>query len=155
MRQKFKVSIESPQSGFVSMSLEAAGQRFVSSFACRPYDSLRDLAESLAALLSGADTALVKWNVEPEEYDFRVSARGEAVEFKVVRYPDHRRRGGRAVFALDCTRLEFCRPFWRELRELRRRSETDAFAQNWRREFPEEQLRRLTKALRDYKRKLV
>lgn len=152
MGQKFKVSIESPQSGFVSLSLEAPGRRVVSAFASRPYDSLRDLAAALAALLSGAGGALVKWNAEPEEYDFRFEARGEAVEFEVVRYAGHGRRGGRTVFALACTRLELCQPFWRELRELRRRSDRDEFEQNWRHPFPEEELRRLTKALRDYRR---
>ncbi|HEX5706525.1 MAG TPA: hypothetical protein VFX96_04480 [Pyrinomonadaceae bacterium] len=152
MEQKFKVSIESPQSGFVSLRLEGDGGRFVASFSCEPYDSLRDLAEALAALLSGAQGALVKWNAEPAEYDFRVAALADALSFKVVRYPNHRRRSGRVVFSVNCTRLEFCQPFWRELRELRRRSDTDCFAQNWRHSFPEEELRRLTKALREHKR---
>lgn len=153
MRQKFKVSIESPQSGFMSMSLALEGQRFVTAFAHAPYDSLRDLLEALTALLRGGGGALVKWNAEPEEYDFKIGARDDAVSFEVVRYADHRRRAGEVVFAVSCARLDFCRPFWRELRELRRRSETDVFEQNWRRAFPHEELRRLTRAMRDYKKK--
>lgn len=152
MSQALKVSIESPQSGFVSVRLEAEGQRLVAAFSCEPYDSLRDLADSLAALLAGADSALVRWNAEPDEYDFRVASRGPSADFKVVRYANHRRRNGRVVFSADCTRLELCRAFWRELRELRRRSDTDCFAQNWRHTFPEDELRRLTTALRERKR---
>ncbi|HYN86427.1 MAG TPA: hypothetical protein VER32_14350 [Pyrinomonadaceae bacterium] len=155
MSQTFKVSIESPQSGFVSVRLEGGGGRLVAAFSCEPYDSLRDLADSLASLLAGADGALVKWNAEPDEYDFRVEARGGSADFEVVRYANHRRRGGRVVFSVNCPRLELCRAFWRELRELRRRSDTDAFAQNWRHAFPDEELRRLTKALREHKRKSV
>lgn len=157
MSENFKVSIESPQSGFMSVSLAGDGRRFVTAFAHAPYDSLRDLLGGLTALLSGGgEKFLVRWNCEPEEYDFEFAARrgdDAPVDFRVVRYPDHRRRAGEAVFKLSCPRLDFCHEFWRELRELRRRSETDVFEQNWRREFPHEELRRFTTVLRDFKRK--
>lgn len=153
MGEEFHVSFESPQCGWMSVSLEGRGSRLVTSVAHAPYDSFGELLDALASLLEGAQSAVVRWNREPEELDFRFEARGEAVSFEVVRYADHRREAGTTVFAARLTRGELCGAFWRELRGLRRRRETDEFEQNWRRPFPHGGLRRLTKLYRAHKRK--
>lgn len=135
----------------MSLRLEAGGRKFVAAVSHAPYDSLRELIEGLSALLEGRPSVVIRWNREPEEFDLVFEAEGDEVRLEIVRYPDHRRLSRKAVFSARLSKLDLCRAFWRELRQLRMRKETDVFEQNWRRAFPEEELRRLTKALRDFR----
>ncbi len=154
MGDKFHVSIESPQSGWVSLSLAAGERRFVGAMSHAPYDSLRDLIAALTAIVGGETRATVRWNGEPEEYDFRFEAAGGEVGLRVVCFRDHRRleEHSREVFAHRAARADFVVPFWKELRQLRRRSETDVFEQNWRRPFPHEEFRRFNRAVKELRR---
>ena len=153
MSEKFSVSMESPQSGWMSLRLRSGRREFVAVVSHQPYDSLRELIEALVALLGGAREAGVRWNAEPDEYDFELKAEGkDEVSLRVVHYEGHRREpsGVRTVFACRAPRAEICLPFWRELSEMRERSETDVFEQNWRRKFPSSGLRRLTDAFKKH-----
>lgn len=153
MSQTFRVSIESPQSGWMSLSLKAGDESLLMVAAAAPYDSLRDLIEGLSALLTGSEAATVKWNCEPEEFDFKIAAHGEGdrVEFTAIRYADHRRRRGdrRTVFTLRGSKMNICLPFWKALRDLQRRVSIDVFESNWRREFPRRELQQLTRIIRE------
>lgn len=144
------VSMESPQSGWMSLRLGALDAEFVAVVSCTPHDSLRDLILSLTALLSGEPSARVVWNAEPEEYDFLFEARGEEVGLSVVRHPDHRRAESesREVFSFRGPLRELCERFLSELEDLRGRSETDAFERNWKRPFPRGELQELSEKLR-------
>ena len=137
----------------MSLSMETGGLRLVASVAHAPYDSLRELIEALVALLEGRASAIVRWNREPEEFDFEFVADGAEVTVSVARYPDHRRHTREVVFQTRQQKSDVCRAFWRELRQLRRRTLTDEFEQNWRRAFPEDELRRLTKTFRAHRRR--
>ena len=149
MTRTLKVSLESPQSGWMSLGLSDGEQNLAFVAAHKPYDSVRDLIEGLSALLAGAGDVTVKWNAEPEGYDLHLSCDGVQVELEVVRYPDRRpARAGRSVFTARGAALDVILPIWRALRDLRRRVSDDEFAKNWRREFPEAELRRLTKLVR-------
>lgn len=141
--------MESPQSGWMSLRLLAGGRQFIAVVGHAPYDSLRELAETLSALVAGAPGGVVRWNAEPEEYDFAFSAEGDRARLKVLRHRDHRREGGGAgpVFEHACARREMCAAFARELRSLRGRAEADAFEQNWRRPFPEREFQSLAASL--------
>jgi hypothetical protein len=142
MKQKLSVSLESPQHGFMSIRLKAGDQSLVAVVSHTPYDSLRDLIEALSAVLDGDCDLTVKWNSEPEEYDFRLVSLGDAVRLDVIHYPDHRRSqdAGSTVFSFRGSKLETCRPFWNELRGLRARAARDEFDRQWRRDFPESEL---------------
>lgn len=151
MSEKFSVSMESPQSGWMSLRLRAGEREFVAVVSHAPYDSLRELIEGLTALLEGAGGMAVRWNAEPEEYDFELKAEDEDVlTLRVVHHRGHRREAteARTDFEFRGTRVEMCLPFWRELVGLHARSETDVFVQNWRRAFPLRELEGLTQALR-------
>ena len=153
MSEKFSVSMESPQSGWMSLRLRSGGREFVAVVSHQPYDSLRELTEALVSLLGGARAAKVRWNAEPDEYDFELKAeRGDVVSLRVVHHQDHRREPSQArtAFACRAPRAEICLPFWRELSSMRERSETDVFEQNWRRKFPLKELRRLTDAFKKH-----
>jgi hypothetical protein len=154
MNQQLRVSLESPQHGFMSLRLSGGGESFVAVVSHAPYDSLRDLIEALCGVLAGDTETTVKWNGEPEEYDFRLTSHGESVRLDIVHYPDHRRLAATSgnVFSFRGSRLEVCLPFWKELRGLRRRIAQDEFDRQWRREFPEREMQELTKRIRSLKR---
>lgn len=153
MSQKLRVSMESPQSGWMSLSLKAGDEALLMVASHAPDDSLRDLVVALSALLSGSRDMTVRWNCEPEALDFRLKAHGSSVELRVVRYPDHHRRQeeGRVVLSLRGSKMETCLPFWRALRDLGRRVSTDVFESNWRRTFPQRELQQLTRLIRSLK----
>ena len=134
--------------------MSADDESFVAAASFAPYDSLRDLIEGLTALLNGSESFIVKWNCEPDEFDFKVKAKDERVAFEVIHYTNHRRsaKASRIVFALRSSKLEFCLPFWRALRDLRRNIATDEYDRNWRRPFPQKEMRQLTEAIRSFKR---
>ncbi len=152
MRDTLSVSIESPQSGWMSLRLRAGEQQsFVAVMSHAPHDSLAALMRALTALLNNlSTTATVRWNAEPEEFDFAFCASGEdKFELQITRFPDHRRETSTSdvVFSFDGSLRASCLTFGRELRSLRARSETDVFTQNWRRAFPEKELSEFTSAL--------
>ncbi len=140
----------------MSFRLRAGEQSLVMGASHAPNDSLVDLIEGLTAMLAGSnsDHITVRWNCEPEEFDFVFVTEDGNVAFAVTRYPDHRRApdAGREVFAHSDTKLNVCLPFWRELRGLQRRADTDVFAQNWRRPFPQREMQNFTKLIRAAKR---
>lgn len=154
MSGKLRVSFNSPQSGFMSIGLKAGDESFVTAVSHEPYDSLRDLIKALSALLGGKERATVKWNQEPEEYDFELRQRDDELELSITRYPNHRRlkKTGEQVFTHTASLLGLCEPFWKALRELHRDIETDEYAKNWRREFPEEEMRELTRLIKSQNR---
>ena len=156
MNQKLRVSLESPQHGFMSLRLSSGKESFVTVVSCTPYDSLRDLIDALCGVMEGDVDANIKWNSEPEEFDFKLVARGDSVQFDTIRYPDHRRsqKFSSTVFSFRGSKLETCWPFWKELRDLHRRTAQDEFDRQWRREFPESEMQELTKRIRSLKREV-
>lgn len=156
MNQKLKVSLESPQHGFMSIRLSSGEDSFVTVVSYTPYDSLRDLIEALIAILAGDRDLIVKWNCEPEEYDFSLRAKDDAVQFDVIHYPDHRRLAelSSKVFSFHGSKFEMCWPFWKELQDLRSRSVQDEFDRQWRRDFPGSEMQELTQRIGTLKHKL-
>lgn len=150
MKQILRVSFNSPQSGFMSIGLKAGKANFVTAVAHSPYDSLRDLIKALSALLRGENDVTVKWNREPEECDFELHRNGNDAEFKIIRYPNHRRmkKTREIVFSHKASVVDICESFWIALKDLYKDKDVDEFDKNWRREFPEEEMRELTKKLR-------
>jgi hypothetical protein len=149
MNQTLDVSLESPQHGFMSLRLKTAGQTFVTVVAHAPYDSLRDLIAALVAALDGDCERTVNWNAEPDEYDFRLSSRGDRLLLEVLHYPDHRKLPGAAapVLSFNGPKADACRAFWDELRDLESRTARDEFDRQWRRPFPARELEELTERM--------
>ncbi len=148
--------MESPQHGFMSLRLSSGKESFVAVVSHAPYDSLRDLIEALSGVLAGDGETIIKWNSEPEEYDFKLAASDDSIKLDIVRYPDHRRLAAASstVFSFRGSKLDACLPFWKELRDLHRRTIQDEFDRQWRREFPEREMQELTKRVRALKREV-
>ncbi|MBV9210775.1 MAG: hypothetical protein JOZ52_09115 [Acidobacteria bacterium] len=145
MRLPLRVSFNSPQSGFMSIGLKTDEQSFVTAVSHEPRDSVRDLIKALLALLDGEERALVKWNQEPEEYDFELARSGAEAQLKIIRYPDHHRTegAGEKVFAHTDSLENVCLSFREALDRLHQDRSTDEYTKNWRREFPEAEFQQL------------
>jgi hypothetical protein len=155
MSESLQVNFESPQSGWMSLSLEAGNQQFLRVVSCKPYNSLKDLIESLDTLIIDKRECRIKWNCEPEEFDFQIKLEGEIVKLDVIRFQDHNRldHTSQIAFSIYSSALDLCVSFWKALRDLRRRIIRDEFDKNWRRPFPHQELNQLTKAIRSQKHK--
>jgi hypothetical protein len=150
MAEKFRVVFNSPQSGFMSLGLRFRGQEFTAAVACGPYPSLEDLIAALAALARDeTQSAVVRWNCEPDELDFSFESAGDELRLEVFHYATHAREAEarRRVFAAAGARAEVCGEFLHALEELRRDREVDVFESNWRRAFPERELAELSRAV--------
>jgi hypothetical protein len=149
MTPKLRVTFNSPQSGFMSIGLKAGKANFVTAVAHSPYDSLRDLINALSALLSGEVDLTVKWNREPDEYDFELHRNGGDVQLNIIRYPNHRRlkKKRETVFSHKASVVNICESFWTALEDLDKDKDVDEFDKNWRREFPEEEMRELKRLI--------
>lgn len=148
MEKNFSVSFESPQSGWMSLRLKAGAAEFVAVVSHAPYDSMSGLIEGLTALVAGGGGFAVSWNTEPEEYVFEFEPAGAEVGLRVAR---RAKSSAEVVFAHRGPRAELCRAFWRELKRLRDRRETDLYEQNWRRPFPEREMQEFTRALKAHR----
>ena len=143
MPEKLRVVFNSPQSGYMSLGLRAGGREFAVAVSCRPRDSLRDLIAALTRLARGdASPAVVRWNCEPDELDFRFESDAGRLSLAVVHYATHERDepSSRTVFEATGARAEILVAFRAALEELRADAEVDVFESNWRRKFPERQL---------------
>ena len=149
-----RVSMESPQSGWMAMSLQAGEQNLALCVSHAPCDSLLDLMNALSIVLTSGGESSVRWNCEPDEYDFKFTLRDDKVQLAVSHFPGHARKkiDGQVVFSLQDSALLICLPFWTALRDLRRRVEVNEFTRHWRREFPYEAMQRLTRAVKAAKR---
>ena len=149
MSQPFHLSLESPQCGFMALSV-SAGDGFVRYGAAhQPFDSLGDLLRGVTALLQGRDALTIQWNAEPEQYDWCLAKDGELVALQIIHYPDQRRapKEAQEVFVYSLPLRELARDLESEARELQERAERDVFPGNWRREFPATELAQLSAAL--------
>jgi len=149
MPEKLRVVFNSPQSGYMSVGLRAGGREFAAAVSCRPRDSLLELISALTRLARGETTsATVRWNCEPDELDFRFRSDGGRLRFTVVHYATHRREepSRRTVFEAGGAHAEILGAFRAALEELRADAEVDVFESNWRRKFPERQLREFVTA---------
>src|SRR5262245_6976696 len=119
---KFSVTFNSPQSGFMSVGLRSGRKRFMAAMAHKPYPSLEELMQALEATISGKPEAIVRWNEEPEEFDFFFRRSNDRVRFEVVRYPNHKRAAGQSklAFTAEGTVNEICLPFFDTLKEMTR-----------------------------------
>jgi hypothetical protein len=155
MSETLHVSFNSPQCGWMSFELRAGEQSLIDAVSSAPYDSLRDLIRALSKLLVDDTDLTVKWAYEPDEADFNFKAGGERAELEVKWYKNQLRLEGTGerVFFFEGSRLELCHPFWKALRDIQSDTEVDEFARNWRREFPESDMKRLTEDITAYKHK--
>lgn len=146
---KLHVSFGEPNAGTIEITLHH-GVETVYIGASYIYNSFHALVEALIRLKNSADEAVVVWQCEPSEYEFRFNSLDTAVSLQVLLFPEP----GRSVFDEPDPKLtitgsyeEVCLPFWRALRQLQGRFSEEEWQTRWHGPFPSRELDLLTAAL--------
>ena len=142
MRRKLEVSFNSPQCGWMSIGFNDGVNEFHTTTAHAPHAlALSELLQILAALLEADSTQnehLLKWNRDPEEFDFRFVSDGERLTLEIYQYPTDERdsREKELVFSHTGELRNICSAFAATFEHLYEDRDTDEFEFNWRQPFP-------------------
>ena len=142
MPGKLEVSFNSPQCGWMSIGFSDGVSEFHTTTAHAPHAAaLPELMEILSKL-ADPDTSqndyLLKWNRDPEEFDFRFLRNGEKLLVEIYQYPtDERDNAERElVFSHEGTVGVVLQAFAETFEQLYSDRDTDEFEFNWRQPFP-------------------
>jgi hypothetical protein len=141
MKHKLEVSFNSPQCGWMSIGFDDGEHEFHTTTAHAPHDlALPELLGILSSLLTdgGAKEYLLKWNRDPEEFDFHFFKAGNEVLLEIYQYPTEERDAAERelVFSHRGNVREVCEAFFETFAQLYEDRETDEFQFNWRQPFP-------------------
>ncbi|MFV0388124.1 MAG: hypothetical protein ACK5NT_05155 [Pyrinomonadaceae bacterium] len=145
-----KVSFNSPQCGWMSIGLSDERSEFNTTTADEPYSSaLSELLATLVMLvrLENFDHTL-KWNRNPEEYDFKFGKNGDSASLEVIEYAGSVRENGSRVFEHIGNPLQMAEAFCETFQQLYEERNVDEFEENWHHSFPFEEFSNLEKAVR-------
>jgi hypothetical protein len=139
---KLEISFNSPQCGWMSIGFADGESEFHTTTAHAPYEfALAELLLILSKLAHGAefdDELLLKWNRDPEEFDFRFVREADVLTIEIYEYPDSDREdaGRQLVFTHTGTVNDICAAFAVTFARLYQDRNTDEFEFNWRQPFP-------------------
>ncbi len=139
---KLEVSFNSPQCGWMSIGFNDGVSEFHTTTAHAPHGAaLPELMQILTCLANPAKEQkefLLKWNRDPEEFDFEFVRDGENMEIKIYQYPTDERnlKVRELVFTHAGTVLDTADAFAVTFDQLFADRETDEFEFNWRQPFP-------------------
>jgi hypothetical protein len=142
MSRRLEVSFNSPQCGWMSIGFENGVGEFHTTTAHAPHEfALPELLRILTLLLDRESTQneyLLKWNRDPEEFDFRFVRTDDSVLLEIYEYPtDERDTAERElVFFHNGSIAELCVAFYETFAQLYEDRVTDEFEFNWRQPFP-------------------
>jgi hypothetical protein len=141
MVHKLDVSFNSPQCGWMSIGFDDGETEFHTTTAHAPHElALPELLQILTALLTDSPQTeyLLKWNRDPEEFDFQFARAGDEVLLEIYQYPTEEREASdrELVFSHRGLIREVCGSFFETFAQLYEDRETDEFQFNWRQPFP-------------------
>lgn len=142
MSNKLEVSFNSPQCGFMSIGFDDGVNEFHTTTAHAPHErALPELLQILSTLLdenSEQNEYVLRWNREPEEFDFIFVSDGKNLTLEIYQYPSEARReeNRELVFAHAGNVKEVCAAFAETFKQLYEDRNTDEFELNWRQSFP-------------------
>ena len=137
-----EVSFNSPQCGWMSIGFDDGVNEFHTTTAHAPHESaLPELMRILTALAdanSAANEYVLKWNRDPEAFDFRFVRNGNDLLVEIYQYPtDDRDANERElVFAHNGRVDDIVKAFSETFEQLYEDRDTDEFEFNWRQPFP-------------------
>ena len=142
MSKNLEVSFNSPQCGWMSIGFDDGVTEFHTTTAHAPHagalpELMRILTE-LSADSAGPRERLVKWNRDPEEFDFRFVREGDKMLLQIYQYPtDDRSFAERELVFTHLDSAEnVCKAFAETFDQLYADRDTDEFEFNWRQPFP-------------------
>ncbi len=137
-----EISFNSPQCGWMSIGFDDGVDEFHTTTAHAPHESaLPELMQILTALADPSNAEnqyLLKWNRDPEEFDFSFFRDGENVLLEIYQYPTVERDGTERelVFAHTAPTADLIAAFAETFDQLYEDRDTDEFEFNWRQPFP-------------------
>ena len=142
MTGKLEVSFNSPQCGWMSIGFDDGVSEFHTTTAHSPHGTaLSDLMRILTAL-ADADAPqkeyVLKWNRDPEEFDFRFVRNGNDLQIEINQYPTDERdvTERELVYTHTGSVSDTIAAFAETFEQLYDDRETDEFEFNWRQPFP-------------------
>ena len=142
MSEKLEVSFNSPQCGWMSIGFDDGVTEFHTTTAHAPHaGALAELMRILPELTpasEGPRERLLKWNRDPEEFDFRFVREGDKMLLQIYQYPtDDRSFAERELVFTHLDSAEnVCKAFAETFDQLYADRDTDEFEFNWRQPFP-------------------
>ncbi len=152
MNKVFEVSFNSPQCGWMSIGFEHANGEFHTTTAHAPYtNALAEILNIVAGLVSakGDFSKTLKWNRDPEEYDFVFASGGGDVSVQITEYPTADRENGEIVYSYSGTALEVAAAFEQTFQQMYDERDIDEFEENWHQKFPIAEFESLKTAIRE------
>ncbi|MEO8043110.1 MAG: hypothetical protein ABI646_10900 [Acidobacteriota bacterium] len=137
-----EVSFNSPQCGWMSIGFDDGVSEFHTTTAHAPHElALPELMGILSSLTDGRSVHseyLLKWNRDPEEFDFRFVRDGVNVLLEIYQYPTDERDAAERelVFSHTGPVKDVVTSFAETFEQLYVDRETDEFEFNWRQPFP-------------------
>ena len=150
MPEKLEVSFNSPQCGWMSIGFTDGVNEFHTTTAHAPHAAaLPELMRILTALANIGENPndregvisseyVLRWNRDPEEYDFRFVRSGENVLIEIYQYPteDRESEERELVYSHTGPLKETIDAFAVTFEQLYQDRDTDEFEFNWRQSFP-------------------
>jgi len=141
MTRKLEVSFNSPQCGWMSIGFDDGVRAFHTTTAHAPHAALPELLKILTFLLdrnSPQNEYLLRWNRDPEEFDFRFERMGDELNLEIYQYPTEERDTAEKemVFSYAGDVNQVCKAFAQTFDQLYQDRNTDEFEFNWRQPFP-------------------
>jgi hypothetical protein len=137
-----EVSFNSPQCGWMSIGFSDGESEFHTTTAHAPHagalPELMQILGSLADPASAQNEYTLKWNRDPEEFDFHFLRNGEKLTLEIYQYPGEDREAAERelVFSHVGTVGVIVAAFANTFEQLYNDRDTDEFEFNWRQAFP-------------------
>ncbi len=142
MTRKLEVSFNSPQCGWMSIGFSDGTDEFHTTTAHSPHETalpeLMRILTGLADADSPQNEYLLKWNRDPEEFDFKFVRDGENLQIEIFQYPTDERDATERelVYSYMGNVSDVIAAFAETFEQLHVDRDTDEFEFNWRQPFP-------------------
>jgi hypothetical protein len=150
MANDFEVSFNSPQCGWMAVGFKHPGGEYNTTTAHTPHDrALADLLETLAAVVTSNESykRTLKWNRDPEEYDFNFGSTGEQASLEIIEYPTKSRSDAEKVFEYSGDANQMAAAFVETFQQMYEERDIDEFEANWHQKFPKKEFDALKHAV--------
>ena len=140
MSGKLEVSFNSPQCGWMSIGFEDETAEFHTTTAHAPHSTaLSELLKTLVHLVTkDSYENVLKWNRNPEEFDFVFRRNGENASIEIIEYPTEQREAGmrETVYFYEGDAKQIAEAFCETFEQLYQERNIDEFEDNWHQQFP-------------------
>ncbi len=151
MSGKLEVSFNSPQCGWMSIGFEDSESEFHTTTAHEPHENaLAEVLETLVNLLEKEGFShILKWNRNPEAFDFLFARKDSEATIKIIEYPTEEReiQKSEIVFLHTGNVKQIAEAFYETFRQLYEERNIDEFEDNWFQKFPLEEFNKLSKTI--------